>query len=201
MKPIVGYYRVSSDKQGRSGLGLEAQRETVTRFAEANGFEVVADEVEVETGKGADALNRRPRLKAALDQALKRKCSVCVAKLDRLSRDVAFISGLMSQKVPFVVAEPGPDVDPFVLHIFAALAEKERALISQRTKAALAQAKARGVKLGNPRLDEVRDRVNRNLIEAGLRKGQPMEHVIEPQDVLTRPAWQTARRYRPHEKP
>ena len=104
----------------------------------------------------------------------------------------------MSQKVPFVVAEPGADVDPFVLHIFAALAG---ALISQRTKAALAQAKARGVKLGNPRLDEVRDRVNRNLIEAGLRKGQPMEHVIEPQDVLTRPAWQTARRYRPHEKP
>jgi DNA invertase Pin-like site-specific DNA recombinase len=180
MKPIVGYYRVSTGAQGRSGLGLEAQREAVTRFAEANGYEVAAAEVEVETGKGADALDRRPKLKAALDQARKLKCSVCVAKLDRLSRDVAFISGLMAQRVPFVVAELGPDVDPFVLHIYAALAEKERALISQRTKAALAQAKARGVKLGNPRLDEVRDRVNRNLIEAAERQAALVLPVIKP---------------------
>jgi DNA invertase Pin-like site-specific DNA recombinase len=96
------------------------------------------------------ALERRPQLKAALEAARKRKCPIVVAKLDRLSRDVAFISGLMAQRVPFVVAELGPDVDPFVLHIYAALAEKERALISQRTRAALAQAKARGVRLGNP---------------------------------------------------
>jgi DNA invertase Pin-like site-specific DNA recombinase len=91
----------------------------------------------------------------------RRKCPVCVAKLDRLPRDVAFISGLMAQRVPFVVAELGPDVDPFVLHIFAAaLAEKERVLISQKTKAALEAAKARDVKVGSPRPDEVRDRVN-----------------------------------------
>ena len=92
-----------------------------------------------------------------------------VAKLDRLSRDVAFISGLMAQRVPFVVAELGPAVDPFVLHIYAALAEKERALISQRTKQALAAAKARGVTLGNPRLAEARARANKETIEAAER--------------------------------
>jgi DNA invertase Pin-like site-specific DNA recombinase len=114
--------------------------------------------VEVETGKGSDALDRRPQLKAALAAARKLKCHVAVAKLDRLSRDVHFISGLMTHKVPFVVAELGPDVDPFVLHLFAALAEKERALISTRTKQALTAAKARGVALGNPRLHKARKR-------------------------------------------
>ena len=83
----------------------------------------------METGKGSDALERRPQLKAALAAAKKLKCNVAVAKLDRLSRDVHFISGLMSHRVPFVVAELGADVDPFVLHLFAALAEKERSLI------------------------------------------------------------------------
>ena len=112
--------------------------------------------VEVETGKGADALDRRPQLKAALAAARKLKCHVAVAKLDRLSRDVHFISGLMAHKVPFLVAELGPDVDPFVLHLFAALAEKERALISTRTRQALSAAKARGVTLGNPRLHAAR---------------------------------------------
>jgi DNA invertase Pin-like site-specific DNA recombinase len=104
----------------------------------------------VETGKGADALNRRPNLSAALARARKAKCPVIVAKLDRLSRDVAFISGLMAQKVPFIVAELGADTDPFMLHVYAALAEKERAMISARTKAALAAKKAQGAKLGNP---------------------------------------------------
>jgi DNA invertase Pin-like site-specific DNA recombinase len=80
----------------------------------------------------------------------RRRCPVAVAKLDRLSRDVHFISGLMAHRVPFLVAELGPDVDPFILHLFAALAEKERAMISNRTKAALAAAKERGVKLGGP---------------------------------------------------
>jgi DNA invertase Pin-like site-specific DNA recombinase len=106
----------------------------------------------IETGKGADALDRRPQLAAALKAAKKAKCVVLVAKLDRLSRDVAFISGLMAQRVPFIVAELGPNVDPFTLHIYAALAQQERKMISDRTRAGLAAAKARGVQLGNPAL-------------------------------------------------
>ena len=153
---LVGYVRVSTSQQGRSGLGIEAQREALARFAAAEGFELGRVFVEVETGKGADALDRRPELAAALAEARRLKCSVAVAKLDRLSRDVHFISGLMAHRVPFVVAELGSDVDPFILHLFAALAEKERALISTRTKAALAAAKARGVTLGGPKLAQAR---------------------------------------------
>jgi DNA invertase Pin-like site-specific DNA recombinase len=160
--PLVAYIRVSTSGQGRSGLGIEAQRQTLAQFASAEGFEVTREFVEVETGKGADALDRRPQLKSALAAARKLKCHVAVAKLDRLSRDVHFISGLMAHKVPFLVAELGPDVDPFVLHLFAALAEKERALISTRTRQALSAVKARGVTLGNPKLHVAR----RNAVDA-----------------------------------
>jgi DNA invertase Pin-like site-specific DNA recombinase len=156
MKPIVAYLRVSTSQQGRSGLGLEAQRQALTRFAGEAGFEIAVEFVEVETGKGCDALDRRPQLAAALSKARALRCSVAVSKLDRLSRDVHFISGLMAHRVPFVVAELGPDVDPFVLHLYAALAEKERALIAARTRSALAVAKSKGVKLGNPRINEAR---------------------------------------------
>jgi DNA invertase Pin-like site-specific DNA recombinase len=149
MRQIVSYIRVSTGKQGKSGLGIEAQREAIARFAVAEGCEVLAEHVEVETGKGADALDRRPVLAAALAQARKGKAAVVVAKLCRLSRDVCFISGLMAQRVPFIVAELGADADPFMLHIYAALAEKERHLISDRTRAALAAKKAQGAKLGN----------------------------------------------------
>jgi DNA invertase Pin-like site-specific DNA recombinase len=155
-KKLIGYVRVSTSQQGRSGLGLQAQRDTLERFATTEGFELVRVFVEVETGKGADALDRRPELAAALNEARRQRCSVAVAKLDRLSRDVHFISGLMAHRVPFVVAELGTDVDPFILHLFAALAEKERAMISMRTKAALAAAKARGVVLGGPKLAKAR---------------------------------------------
>jgi DNA invertase Pin-like site-specific DNA recombinase len=154
MTAAVAYYRVSTSRQGKSVLGIEAQKAAIQRFAEAEGVEVIAEDVEVETGKGADALDRRPELAAALAQARKAKCPVLVAKLDRLSRDVHFISRLMAHRVPFVVAELGADADPFMLHLYAALAEKERALISARTKAALAAKKAQGVKLGNPRAAE-----------------------------------------------
>jgi DNA invertase Pin-like site-specific DNA recombinase len=132
----VGYYRVSTGRQGRSGLGLEAQKAAVEAFAKAEGYELAQEFVEVETGKGADALERRPQLAAALAEAKRRKCSIVVAKLDRLSRDVHFISGLMTQKVPFIVAELGPDVDPFMLHIYAALAEKERQHLDQNQASA-----------------------------------------------------------------
>jgi DNA invertase Pin-like site-specific DNA recombinase len=155
-RPLVGYVRVSTSQQGRSGLGIEAQREALERFATSEGFELARVFVEVETGKGADALDRRPQLAAALHEARKQRCSIGVAKLDRLSRDVHFISGLMAHRIPFVVAELGSDVDPFILHLFAALAEKERAMIGARTKAALAAAKARGVTLGGPRLAKAR---------------------------------------------
>ena len=154
---IVTYIRVSTSQQGRSGLGMEAQRQLLRQFAKVEGLELAREFVEVETGKGADALERRPQLKAALATAKKLKCPVAVAKLDRLSRDVHFISGLMSHRVSFVVAELGADVDPFVLHLFAALAEKERSLIASRTRQALAAAKARGVVLGSPQLHLARE--------------------------------------------
>lgn len=149
MKPIISYVRVSSQQQGKSGLGIEAQQQANARFADANGFEVVDEFIEVETGKGADALDRRPKLAAALAQARKLGCPVLVAKLDRLSRDVHFISGLMAHRVSFIVGELGADANSFMLHVYAALAEKERALIAERTRVALAAAKDRGVTLGN----------------------------------------------------
>ncbi|MEI9409338.1 recombinase family protein [Mesorhizobium salmacidum] len=158
MQPIISYLRVSTSGQGKSGLGLEAQRQAIAHFSEAEGFDINAEFVEVETGKGADALSRRPQLAKALASAKKTGCSIVVAKLDRLSRDVAFISGLMARRVPFIVAELGPNVDPFVLHLFAAVAEHERAVISKRTRAALTAAKERGVKLGGPKLVEAQRR-------------------------------------------
>jgi DNA invertase Pin-like site-specific DNA recombinase len=149
MQKAISYVRVSTGKQGKSGLGIEAQRQAIVRFALAEGLEVLEEFVEVETGKGSDAINRRPKLAEALSRARKAKAPVIVAKLCRLSRDVAFVSGLMSHKVPFIVAELGADADPFMLHLYAALAEKERGLIAERTRAALAQKKAQGSVLGN----------------------------------------------------
>ena len=151
MDRAVAYYRVSTRQQRRSGLGIEAQRVAVKHFAEVHGLQIISEYVEAETGKGADALDRRPQLAGALSAARTARCPVVVAKLDRLSRDVAFIAGLMAQRVPFVVADLGPDVDPFMLHIYAALAEKERRLIAERTQSALAIRKANGAKLGNPK--------------------------------------------------
>jgi DNA invertase Pin-like site-specific DNA recombinase len=148
LKPAIAYYRVSTTGQARSGLGLDAQREAVARFCQAEGFKLVTAHQETESGKGADAIERRPRLADALKAARKFKCPVIVSKLDRLSRDVHFISGLMQHRTPFIVAELGPNVDPFTLHIWAALAQQERRLISERTKAGLAAARRRGVKLG-----------------------------------------------------
>lgn len=149
MRQVVAYLRVSTDRQGKSGLGIEAQREAVARFATAEGLEVLAEFVEVETGKGCDALDRRPKLREALAMARKARAAVAVAKLDRLSRDVSFIAGLMAQRVPFIVAELGADADPFMIHIYAALAQKERAMIADRTRVALAAKKAQGAELGN----------------------------------------------------
>jgi DNA invertase Pin-like site-specific DNA recombinase len=146
MKPAIAYLRVSTARQGKSGLGLEAQQAMLARFAEQEGITISAEFIETESGKRDD--DKRPELKAALAAARKLKAPILVAKLDRLSRDVAYISGLMKHGVPFIVAELGADADPFMLHLYAALAEKERRMISVRTKDALAAAKRRGVKLG-----------------------------------------------------
>ena len=180
MSEIIPYLRVSTDRQGRSGLGLEAQREAIRRFADSENLKLAGEYAEVETGKGADALELRPQLRLALDKARKLRCPIVVAKLDRLSRDVAFIAGLMAQRVPFVVAELGPDIDPFILHIYAALAEKERAMISARTKEALAQAKAKGVRLGNPRLHEVRAKGSESMKAAADRFAANVLPIIRP---------------------
>jgi DNA invertase Pin-like site-specific DNA recombinase len=132
VKHAIAYIRVSTQKQGRSGLGLEAQQAAITSFAAAEGFSIAETFVEIETGKGADALETRPQLAAALAAAAACKGTVIVAKLDRLTRDVHFGSGLMARGVSFKVAE------------------KERELISTRTKAALSAARERGQRLGSP---------------------------------------------------
>ena len=197
MDRAIAYYRVSTQRQGRSGLGIEAQRAAVARFAEAEGITILQEFTEVETGKGADALDRRPQLAAALATARQAKCPVVVAKLDRLSRDVAFIAGLMAQRVPFIVAELGADADPFMLHLYAALAEKERRLISERTRAALSSRKTMApnsaTQLTPPKLQRRGARYRsgkptglprRSAHRAGnsaLRHGQPAWHCNRPQ--------------------
>ena len=138
----VGYYRVSTKKQGKSGLGLEAQKQMVETFAEANG-DLVAEFVEVESGKN----DQRSELSKAMALAKKSGASLLIAKLDRFSRRVSFIATMMEKGVPLVIVEM-PNATDFQLHIFAALAQEERRLISERTKAALAQAKKQGKKLG-----------------------------------------------------
>lgn len=146
----VAYCRVSTTEQGKSGLGLEAQQRAIASFCEANEITLAETFIEVESGKVSDTVTGRPQLGKALAMAKALGGPVIVSKLDRLSRDVYFISSLMVHRIEFIVTELGRQPDPFILHIYAALSQKERSLISERTKAGLAAAKARGVKLGNP---------------------------------------------------
>lgn len=144
---FIAYYRVSTQKQGQSGLGLEAQQQAVMAYLNGGHWELVQEFTEVETGKGADALDKRPQLKAAIDAAKKQKATLIIAKLDRLARNVHFVSGLMETKCKFVACDM-PEANELTIHIMAAFAEHEAKRISQRTKDALAVAKARGVVLG-----------------------------------------------------
>jgi DNA invertase Pin-like site-specific DNA recombinase len=170
MQSAIGYVRVSTGRQGKSGLGLAAQQAAIALFAGAEGFDVIQTFTEIETGKGADALDRRPQLAAALKVAKKHnKAPIIVAKLDRLSRDVHFISGLMAHKTPFIVTELGRNVDPFMLHIHAAVAEQERRRISERTMDALAAKKAQGVSLGGANAGTMRTRAEAKDRAEGLR--------------------------------
>jgi DNA invertase Pin-like site-specific DNA recombinase len=144
---FVAYYRVSTDKQGASGLGLEAQREAVVRHVRTAAGEIVAEFQEIESGKKND----RPQIATALAACRLRRATLVIAKLDRLARNVHFISNLMESGVDFIACD-NPHATPLLIHILAAVAEHEREQISARTKAALAAAKARGIKLGNPNL-------------------------------------------------
>ncbi len=143
---FVAYYRVSTQQQGRSGLGLDAQRAAVGTYLGGHD-ELVEDFVEVETGKGANALERRPMLRAALDSCKKHSATLLIAKLDRLARNIHFVSGLIEVGCDFVAVDM-PQANKVMLQMHAVMAEYERDQISARTKAALAAAKARGVKLG-----------------------------------------------------
>ena len=142
---VVAYYRVSTEEQGRSGLGLAAQRGAVLNLCASRNWEVVAEYTEIESGKRND----RPELSAALHYAKVTGATLVVAKLDRLSRSVAFLSALQDSGSRFIAADM-PEANELTVHIMAAVAQAERQAISRRTKEALAAARARGTKLGNP---------------------------------------------------
>jgi DNA invertase Pin-like site-specific DNA recombinase len=145
MRCVVAYYRVSTHRQIAA---LDVQQSQVRRFAQTEGLQIIAEYSEIRTGRGS--LARRPILAAAIKQARRAKAVICVASLDRLSRDVHFISGLMARRIPFIVTKLGINADPCLLHIHAAIAEQERRMISERTSAGLRAAKQRGVRLGSP---------------------------------------------------
>lgn len=155
---FIAYHRVSTQKQGASGLGLEAQQDAVSKFLNGGEWELIAEFQEVETGKGADALAKRPQLKAALAACRKEGAVLIIAKLDRLARNVHFVSGLMESKVRFVACDM-PEANELTIHIMAAFAEHEAKRISQRTKDALAVAKKRGVVLGKAGMANLRPNI------------------------------------------
>jgi DNA invertase Pin-like site-specific DNA recombinase len=150
MKDAIGYLRVSTQEQGRSGLGLAAQRHDIEGFVAKEGLSIKSWYQDIQTGAGPDALRLRPGLAAALKEARMARGPLIVSRLDRLSRNVHFIAGLMEHKVHFMVAALGKDCDNFTLHIYASVAEQERKMISERIKAALGRSKK--LRLRNPML-------------------------------------------------
>jgi DNA invertase Pin-like site-specific DNA recombinase len=161
---FVAYFRVSTDRQGKSGLGLDAQREAVMDYLNGGRWTLVAEFTEVESGKNAD----RPELEKALAACKKLKAKLVIAKLDRLSRNLAFIATLMESGVEFVAVDI-PHANKLTIHILAAVAQHEREMISERTKAALQAAKKRGQRLGNPDITEVAKR-GRAAMKANARR-------------------------------
>ena len=147
---FISYLRVSTDRQSEHGYGIDAQRKAVTDFLNGGSWELLGEFVEVESGKRND----RPELERALAACKKHKAKLVIAKLDRLARNVAFIANLMDGKVDFVCCDM-PQATRLTIHVLAAVAEHEREMISQRTKAGLQAARERGVKLGGPNLAEM----------------------------------------------
>ncbi len=162
---FVAYYRVSTQQQGKSGLGLSAQQASVKTYLNGGDWKLLAEFTEVETGKGSNALDRRPQLKLALERCKRQGAILVIAKLDRLARNVHFISGLIETGVEFVAVDM-PNANKTMLQIYAVMAENERDQISARTKAALAQAKARGVVLGAAGARNLRPNTEARIVEA-----------------------------------
>jgi DNA invertase Pin-like site-specific DNA recombinase len=152
-RKAIAYYRVSTSEQERSGLGLDAQKQAVSAYIAGAGLELVADYEEIESGKRND----RPALHQAIGHAKRCRGVLVIAKLDRLSRSVAFVSSLMEAGVQFVAADQ-PAANELTIHILAAVAQAERKAIGERTRAALAAVRARGTRLGNPKLSEARSK-------------------------------------------
>ncbi len=148
---FVTYYRVSTQRQGKLGLGLDAQKQAIEDYLNGGNHKILKEFTEIETGKGGNALDRRPVLKEAIEYAKKHNAKLLIAKLDRLARNVHFISSLMESNVDFEIADM-PEANALTIHLLSAVAEYERELISKRTKEALLVAKRRGIKLGNPNL-------------------------------------------------
>jgi DNA invertase Pin-like site-specific DNA recombinase len=180
---FVAYYRVSTDRQGKSGLGLDAQRKAVLDYLNGGSWELVAEHTEIESGKN----NERPALAKAIEACRRHRATLVIARLDRLSRNAAFIAALMDSGVAFVAVD-NPHANKLTVHILAAVAEHEREIISERTKAALAAAKARGKRLGNPpppsgghpcrplgrSVTPTCSRSSKRFNEAGLRPAPPL---------------------------
>ena len=183
MKKAVAYYRVSTDRQGQSGLGLDAQHEAVTRYAEQEQFQVLQEFTEVESGRK----NKRPQLLEALQHCKKKKATLIIAKLDRLSRNVAFIANLMESKVSFVAVD-NPHLrtleDAFIIHILAAVAQRQRQDISRWTKVALKAAKKRGVVLGKYGI-EVLSKQNKQAADEFASRMQPVLIALKAEGFTT----------------
>lgn len=183
---VVAYYRVSTARQGVSGLGLEAQRTATTAYIAAIGGELLAEITEVESGKKA----KRPELKAAIEMCRKTGATLLIAKLDRLARNVAFIANLLESGVRFVAVDM-PNADRFMLHVYAAMGEEEGRRISERTCAALASAKKKGIRLGvngialaaqhkaaaEARALAIKETLRRLILVEGLTFRQAAEHM------------------------
>ena len=174
----VAYYRVSTDKQGKSGLGLESQQSAVEQFVKHHGGEIIDTHTETESGKK----DNRPELDKAIRRCLLTETTLIIAKLDRLSRDIAFIANLQKSKVDFTCCDM-PEANTLTIGMMAVLAQYERELISERTKAGLAAAKARGTKLGNPALHLVRNNDTTKATQAAADKAE--ERNAQVRELIT----------------
>lgn len=176
-----GYLRVSTQEQGRSGLGLEAQRNTVEQFARQHGIVLLGFVEEVQTGKGHDALARRPKLAALLRQCRKERAALIVARTSRLARNVAFGAAILESSVRLIACDAGLEADRFNLHIRMSLDEQERNRISEQTKVALQAAKRRGQRLGNPSpkiLQDAREKGRATIREAARDFAKSMQPMV-----------------------